>query len=295
MGQLKLSGNYPNQQNAIVKFEYFGNNEGQLDLIDLSELTFGARQLRKDCYKIIWARTDSVNLGVDGYRVHLKENHLLFVSPLNTLDFEISNKDVIIYSFNKEFYCIRDHDQEVSCNGFLFLGSSIPQMVALNEAEQKKFHFLYSFFLEEFEDKDHIQGEMLMVLLKRLLIMSVRIARKVLPQADMPQTKLDTIRQFNLLVEMHFREKHKVAEYANLMHLTPKSLSNLFARYYNKSPLKVIMERIVLEAKRLLEFSDLNINQIGDQLGFEEAAHFSHFFKKHTGLSPRDYKAKVAA
>lgn len=277
-----------------MKFEYLGNNDGQIELVDASQLAFDAAQLGKDCYKIIWARTDSVNLGVDGYRIHLKPQHLLFISPLNNLDFQVEDKDVVLYAFNREFYCIRDHDKEVSCNGFLFLGSSTPQMVELTAAEQQKFDFVYAFFVEEFGNRDHIQGEMLLVLLKRLLIMSVRIARKMLPQEDMPQPKLDTIRKFNLLVGMHFREKHKVAEYAKLMHLSPKSLSNLFARYYKKSPLKLISERIVLEAKRLLEFSDHNVNEISVQLGFEEAAHFSHFFKKHTGMSPKTYKEKVA-
>jgi AraC-like DNA-binding protein len=178
----------------------------------------------------------------------------------------------------------------VSCNGFLFLGSSSPIVVGLNEKEQRSFNLLYDFFVEEFETIDHIQGEMLLVLLKRLLIKSVRIARKVLPVEDMPQEKLDTIRKFNLLVEMHFREKHKVSDYAHLMNLTPKSLSNLFARYFNKSPLKVITERIVLEGKRLLDFSDKNINEIAYNLGFEEASHFSKFFKTQVGLSPKQYK-----
>lgn len=300
LGIVKLVWDYSSRLDAritktpIVKFEYIGNNNGQLQLIDGSELVFEGSQLQKDCYKIIWARTNSINLGVDGYRLHLKKNHLLFVSPLNTLDIQVDHKDVVIIAFNREFYCIRDHDEEVSCNGFLFLGSSIPLMVELSEAEQQKFSFVYAFFVEEFEHRDHIQGEMLLVLLKRLLIMSVRIARKLLPQEDMPQTKLDTIRKFDLLVEMHFREKHKVAEYAELMHLTPKSLSNLFRRYYKKSPLQVIAERIVLEAKRLLEFSDHNINEVADQLGFEEAAHFSHFFKKHTDMSPKTYKQKLS-
>ncbi len=278
-----------------MKFEFLGNNNGQLDLIDASQLVFDSAELRKDCYKIIWSRNDSINLGVDGYRVHLKKNHLLFASPLNTLDFHVENQDIIIYSFNREFYCIRDHDEEVSCNGFLFLGSSSPLIVELNQKEQKSFNILYEVFVEEFENMDHIQGEMLLVLLKRLLIKSVRIARKLLPIEDMPQSKLDTIRKFNLLVEMHFREKHKVSDYASLMNMTPKSLSNLFSRYFKKSPLKVINDRRILEGKRLLEFSDFNINEIADQLGFEEVAHFSNFFKKHTGIPPKSYKNKVKA
>ena len=273
-----------------MEYTYRGSDNGQFNLTDVSELKYKSSNKRDDLYKIVWAMADDLTLGLDGYRVFLQKNQLLFATPLNQLDLNIENKDVVVYTFNREFYCIRDHDSEVSCNGFLFLGSSSPIVVSLSEKEQKSFQLLYRFFVEEFETVDHIQGEMLLVLLKRLLIKSVRIARKALPAEDMPQTKLDTIRKFNLLVEMHFREKHKVSEYADLLHMTPKSLSNLFARYYIKSPLKVITERIILESKRLLDFSDKNINEIALVLGFDEVSHFSKFFKTQVGLSPTEYK-----
>lgn len=275
-----------------MEFTYKGKNQEVFDLIDVSSLTYSAPKMRGDCYKIIWAKEDEVKINVDGYSVLLQKHQMLFATPLNLLDFEISHKQIVIYSFNREFYCVRDHDTEVSCNGLLFLGSSSPIVVRLNEKEQNSFSLLYEFFVEEFGTVDHIQGEMLLVLLKRLLIKSVRIAKKNLPDPDMPQPKLDTIRKFNILVEMHFREKHKVSEYADLMNLTAKSLSNLFTRYYSKSPLKVINERIVIESKKLLRFSNKNINEISFELGFSEASHFSKFFKTHAGLSPKQYKEK---
>lgn len=273
-----------------MEYKYKGRDTSTFNLIDVSELKYRSSGKRDDLYKIVWAMNDELTLGIDGYRVLLQKNHLLFATPLNQLDLDIENRDIVIYTFNREFYCIRDHDAEVSCNGFLFLGSSTPIMVELSPKEQKSFHLLYEFFVEEFDTMDHIQGEMLLVLLKRLLIKSVRIARKALPVEDMPQPKLDSIRKFNLLVEMHFREKHKVSEYADLLHITPKSLSNLFSRYYNKSPLKVITERIILESKRLLDFSDKNINEVALTVGFDEESHFSKFFKTQVGLSPKEYK-----
>jgi AraC-like DNA-binding protein len=273
-----------------MEYSYKGRDNSQFSLVDVAELKYKSPDKRDDLYKIVWAMNDSITLGLDGYRVFLQKNHLLFATPLNKLDLDIENKDIVVYKFNREFYCIRDHDAEVSCNGFLFLGSSTPIIVALSEQEKRSFSLLYEFFIEEFETIDHIQGEMLLVLLKRLLIKSVRIARKTLPVEDMPQKKLDTIRKFNLLVEMYFREKHKVSDYADLLHMTPKSMSNLFSRYYNKSPLKIITERIILESKRLIDFSDKNINEISETLGFDEVSHFSKFFKTKVGLSPTEYK-----
>lgn len=273
-----------------MEFHYRDKKDGEFSLVDATDLKFDAGILNPNCYKIIWAKDDDISLGVDGYRIFLKKSHLLFTTPLNTLDLLVENKKVITFSFNREFYCIRDHDSEVACNGFLFLGSSQPIMVELTSIDQINFNFLYEFFVEEFETVDHIQGEMLLVLLKRLLIKSVRIARNALPIPGIPGTKLDAIRKFNLLVEMHFREKHKVSEYADLMNLSPKSLSNLFSRYHSDSPLKVISRRIVLEAKRLLDFSDKNINEIASDLGFEEASHFSKLFRTQVGQSPKQYK-----
>lgn len=277
-----------------MTFEYTDfNDQGTFSLFNLKNQSTDPVTKPNDQYKIIWSMDDELSLGIDGYRVHLKKHHLLFCTPLNRLDIEPQQKDVAVFCFNREFYCIRDHDSEVSCNGFLFLGSSVPLIVGLDEEEQQGFHLLYQFLVEEFKVKDDIQGEMLRVLLKRLLIKSVRIARKTMPVPDMPKSKLDTIRQFSLLVEMHFKDKHKVAEYAQLLHTTPKSLSNLFSRYHHKSPLMVIGERIVLEANRLLQFSNKNINEIAFELGFQEASHFSKFFKKHTGQSPRAFKASL--
>lgn len=275
-----------------MKYNYNGNDNSIFELVDTSNLHFDIVSKNDGLYKIVWAMNDEISLGLDGYRVMLKKNQLLFATPLNHLQLQLEHKNVVVYSFNREFYCIRDHDAEVACNGFLFLGSSTPIVVTLTPNEQQSFELLYQFFIEEFETVDHIQGEMLLVLLKRLLIKSVRIARKTLPVEDMPQQKLNIIRKFNLLVEMHFREKHKVSDYAHLLHLTPKSISNLFSRYYNTTPLKIINERIILESKRLLDFSDKNINEIGITLGFEELSHFSKFFKKHVGVSPSEYRLK---
>lgn len=277
-----------------MEYYYKDDHESEFSLIDASEIKFNADSINETCYKIIWAKDDEISLGVDGCRILLKKGQLLFTTPLNNLDLEVENAKIIIYSFNRSFYCIRDHDAEVSCNGFLFLGSSMPIIVGLTPKEENSFNLLYDFFVEEFETVDHIQGEMLIVLLKRLLIKSVRIARKNLPKEDMPQGKFDIIRKFNLLVEQHFREKHKVSEYADILNISPKSLSNVFLRYYNQSPLKVISERICLEGERLIRFSDKNMSEIAYSLGFNEASHFSKFFKKHTGKSPKQYKTDIS-
>lgn len=244
----------------------------------------------EDLYKILWLQHGTSEIIVDGISYQLKENEILFLTPLHKLDDLTSAEHVVDLEFNREFYCIQQHDHEVSCYGYLFFGSSEVPIVQLNSLEVQSFKLLLQVMLEEFENTDHIQGEMLQVLLKRFLIKSTRLVRKTLTNPEINQDKLDLIRQFNVLVEMHFKNKHKVSEYASILNKSPKTISNLFREYNNKSPLQVIQDRIALEAKRLIIYTDKTAKEIAFELGFEDAAHFSRLFKKTVGKSPSDFK-----
>jgi len=127
--------------------------------------------------KLFGLEKKDITIKVDGFSVDIKKNHVLFCTPFHIINVEPYTKGVISYIFNRRFYCIRDHDREVSCNGYLFYGSSTT-LVKLNRGEQIRLDPFYNFFKEEFDNIDHIQGEMLLVLLKRLLIFSTRVARK---------------------------------------------------------------------------------------------------------------------
>ncbi|WP_298900585.1 helix-turn-helix transcriptional regulator [uncultured Psychroserpens sp.] len=274
-----------------MNFRYSKHPEqGNLVLTDFNCASFEKRLGVGDYYKIIWAKDTAINMGIDGYSITLEKNQVLFCTPFNMIQIEPFSKGAISIIFDREFYCIRDHDHEVSCNGFLFLGSSAPAIVDLTEKERKSFELHFMFFEEEFETKDHVQGEMLRVLLKRLLIKSVRLLKKTIIDPSMEQSKVDIIRQFNLLVEANFKEKHKVSDYANLLNKSPKTISNLFTKYNNKTPLQVINDRIILEAKKLLLLSEKSSKEIGYELGFSEASHFSKFFKNQVGTSPIYFK-----
>jgi len=227
--------------------------------------------------------------------LNLKQNEIIFCTPLNIIDLPTDSTEFLAFVFNKEFFCIQTHDDEVSCNGFLFFGSSQPQTVILNNNESKNFDLIVDMFKEDLLIKDHLQGEMLRSLLKRLLIKSTRMAKEALPSPSISNTQMNIIREYNILVEKHFREYHHVKDYANLLFKSPKTLSNLFPKYSSQSPLKVINSRILLEAKRLLLYSDQSTNEIASELGYKDPGHFSKFFKKHEGISPSAFRKQRSA
>lgn len=87
----------------------------------------------------------------------------------------------------------------------------------------------------------------------------------------------------------NFRTIKKVNEYASLLNISEKSLNDMVRSHTGKSASKVIYDQIVLEAKRLL-LTGMPAKQTGYELGFEDPAHFSKFFKTQTGLSPSNFQ-----
>ncbi|TAE50257.1 MAG: helix-turn-helix domain-containing protein [Bacteroidetes bacterium] len=236
---------------------------------------------------IAWNRGPEQQVWIDEVPVIFPAGHAMTLVVSQSFRFE-RPAEVVLWQYNREFYCIVDHDQEVSCVGFLFYGSSASLMIRLEEADQTSLDLLLRVFREEFEERDSIQGEMLRVLLKRLIIKLTRLAKKQHTQPHTTQPALDIIRQFNLLVENNYRKLHQVQQYADLLNKSPKTLANLFALHQQDSPLQIINNRLAIEARRLLIYTEKSGSEIAWELGFEELSHFSRFFKKATGQSPSE-------
>ncbi|MEM8524177.1 MAG: helix-turn-helix domain-containing protein [Bacteroidota bacterium] len=274
-----------------MKLEYATIKDEDLFILtnftcELSQALFNEKGL----YKIIWSKETDVDILVDGYEITLQKDQVIFCTPLNVMEIDMNSRGLVAFVFNKEFFCIQSHDEQVSCNGLLFFGSAQPQLIDLSEREKQQFSSIFQFLKEDFSIKDHLQGEMLRSLLKRLLIISTRMLKKDLQEPNMNNNQLDIIRQYNLLVEQHFREKHQVKDYADLLFKSPKTLSNLFKKVGEKTPLMMIQERILLEAKRLLLYSNKTVEEITYDLGYKDIGHFSKFFKKHEKISPSQFR-----
>ncbi|MBB4801718.1 helix-turn-helix domain-containing protein [Flavobacterium aquidurense] len=198
---------------------------------------------------------------------------------------------LVAWQFNREFYCIVDHDAEVGCVGFLFYGIEHPMFIQLNQAEIDEMEQLQKMFSLEWPSKDNFQGEMLRTLLKYLIIKVTRTAKL---QNDSYQKfsdeKMDIVRKFSLLLEEKFKTQHGVKYYAEQLNKSPKTLSNIFAILGQPSPSKIIHTRVILEAKRYLHYTDKTAKEIAYEIGFESPAHFSRFFKLQTGLSISEFK-----
>ncbi|HUH50738.1 MAG TPA: helix-turn-helix transcriptional regulator [Flavobacterium sp.] len=126
--------------------------------------------------------------------------------------------------------------------------------------------------------------------LKLLLIECNNICSINPIESDIDASGDNLIRTFKREVEQHYKTQHTTTFYANLLHITPDHLNRTVKARIGKTAKDYIQARIITEAKRLLFFTDLSNKEIGFELGFNEPANFSAFFKKNTNLSPSNFK-----
>ena len=266
-----------------------GDNREVLIITKSSDITQFIRTISSlDGLTIIWARNNDTTLLVDRQKINLKANQMGFLSSYQNIDIQSSGEFGVI-SFNKEFYCVIDHDSEVSCKGILFYHSTRYPIIDIPATELDRYNLLWEMFDIEIISNDDLVLDMLRSLLKRYLIMSTRLAKKQ-GLKNLTLNNINLFREFNFLVETHFKKLHKVQDYALLLHKSPKTIANVFTNIGKSTPLKIIHNRIIIEAQKLVLQGDLNINEISYALGFEDIQTFSRFFKKMKNVSPSKYK-----
>jgi AraC family transcriptional regulator, 4-hydroxyphenylacetate 3-monooxygenase operon regulatory protein len=242
---------------------------------------------------ILWNRSKkNFLLHCDDKQLNLNPGTFCTLTALNHVSIPKQDSTLTAISFNREFYCLRDHDHEISCNGILFYGAQQLPFFKISKSQLEMFESLVSMFLREFKVQDKVQLEMLVSLLKVMIIQLTRIGRNEIKPLQADPSSIETIRKFNLLVDQNFKTKKMISDYAFELGITPKRLSDLFRKGKLPSPLQIIHDRIVLEAKRLLLFSDKSISQISEELGFEEPSQFGKLFKKVAKDSPSDFKTQ---
>ncbi len=282
------------QEPAQFHLEFRGAADEFLHLAHLTTANWATFAKRIDSgLSILWVQESETCLMVDGVEYCLTRNQILFLTDLHRVTMR-KLSSLRLLQFNRPFYCVVDNDSEVGCKGILFFGASQVPIVKIPKEESDKFETLWKMLRLEMQSHDELQIEMLQTMMKRLVILCTRLMKERAGFTNIDKARLDILRQFNFLVEQHFRRMHSVAHYAKLLHKSPKTLANLFAKFKQKSPLQIIQDRILLEARRQLAYTESPIKEIAYTLGFDSIQSFSRFFKSKEGTSPSEFRAETA-
>ena len=243
-------------------------------------------------YKIFWIADGGGTYQIDFKEFQIQDSGIFCLSPGQV--FSVQNekvKQAYQITFNSDFYCVETHGKEIACNGVLFNNVHRASVVSVKQTEKAAFQTLIDQMIQELEAKGNAHKDMLETYLRMFLLKTLRLVDTQRPNQEIANANLDkTAETFITLVEKHFREEHTVTGYAEKLFISPKSLSKRLNAQGYSTPLQIIKDRLILEAKRQLKFTNKTVKEIAFELGFDDPAYFSRLFSKGTGSSPSQYR-----
>ena len=271
------------KQFAYRQFGFISFKNDETITEQLSQLT--------DFIKVLFLKAGS-SIIID-FKNHRTDTDTLFFinkSQVYRLPDNGNSEGTMLY-YNRDFYCVEIHDNEVSCDGILYNNVYEIPAIQLSDAESDIMQKILDEIKYETYCEDVANEEMIRILLKQIIIRATRIWKKEHKINEPSRNKeLEFIRKFSQLVEVNFKNLHTVSDYASLLFITPKNLNKKITQFGKQTPNEIIKDRIILEAKRLLAHTSLTIKEIGYRLGYDDDAYFIRLFTKQTDLSPQQFR-----
>lgn len=104
--------------------------------------------------------------------------------------------------------------------------------------------------------------------------------------------KQEKIQQFETLIDVHFKTNKMPSHYADLLNLSPNYLNKICRSETGQTAGGLIRKRIIVEAQRLLQYTNLSVNEVANELGYESLSYFVTSFKKLAGQTPEQFRKR---
>lgn len=229
---------------------------------------------------------------IDFNEFELAGQQVYFISPgqVHQVVEEEASKGYAI-TFSRQFMVENGIDYCFIEDLYLFHDYGYSPPLELEEGRMPYLSYLAERMLEDSQSNKKFKYQALGAWLKLLLIHCHHFCSlSEETNTQKAQASVTLLRDFKALLEIHYKEWHKVSEYAAQLYISPDHLNASIKSLTGKSVKTHIQARLVVAAKRLLRFSDWTNKSIAYHLGFSEPANFSAFFKQRTGVSPSQFK-----
>lgn len=250
---------------------------------------------RTGFYHIIWFQKGCPTHFVDFNPVKVKPNTILFLNKDTVQRFDSkSDFDGKAILFTDSFFCKSEVDTKFLQNSILFNDFFSVSQIQV-QTQSKLFADLLQQMTDELQKiKDTSQADILQNLLHNFLLYSERERRKQNFTEIKKDADFEYVMLFKNLLEREYENQKQVNYYAKEISITEKRLNLATSKILGKTPKEIINDRIMLEARRILAHTTESVKEIAFNLGFEEPTNFIKYFKKHSFITPIEFRRKNA-
>ncbi|AWG23525.1 AraC family transcriptional regulator [Flavobacterium faecale] len=192
---------------------------------------------------------------------------------------------VLFYS--QEMYNLYFGEKEIDIFPFFYSNDTKSEII-LTKQEMESLQPFFDLIFKESQSDELFKKDKIMNLLD---LIHIELARKYQETfASEVHAYNSKLKMFAKVLESHFKTEKAASFYANALHISLKHLNRICNETVNKTTTEIITNRIVLEAKRMLMDKNSLVSEIALELGYDDYSYFARFFKKNTGMSPKDFR-----
>jgi len=256
---------------------------------------------RLNFFVFLFAKDGNASYAIDNYTFETQPGTIYFTNPGHIRSYEWTRiEEVYLITLNESFLKENVHADIFDEFPFL-LAETFPGRVVSPEVFAE-FERIYLQIYKEYTSSSPFRTKLIANLFVVLLLKIKEYFWLDYNPIYEGNRSSQIVKKFKQLLERHYRDiatgktdqVYRIQEYADAQSLHPNYLSNVIKTKTGKAIGTWIAEKTIAEAKSLLQHSDLSIKEIAYRLGFTEIAHFSNYFKKHTGVSPASFKKELA-
>ena len=280
--------------NPTFGMDFFADNFEATDIVLLEDNEAGSQgvPLRFNYYALILRLKGDTRRTINQHSYLIKPQSLQLINPGSIFSFEdiadVAKTYVLL--FDKSFIWEQNLSLEILTPLFNF--HKIHQEdVVLDMTQFAKVLSIYEQLNNELKAKKSDYKIVAKMLINQLLLLLKREKNNLEKERNFTKSELISSK-FLCLIEEHYWHKKSVKEYANLLGITPKHLSETIKATLQHTALSYIHVRLIKEIQYLLCFSDMSIKQISHALNFETPSQLGRFFKHHVKISPKEYQLK---
>lgn len=232
-------------------------------------------------------------VSIDMKEYHVRPNNLVFCNSGSIIRTVRSSSNAVAFllAFSKSFVNEIQIDLSASLPVYMRFGKApVLQVTEQDVAEIRQLFQFVKTMLRS--DKERYRHEIIRSLFTTAFYLIIDINQRQ-SRTEQKQGRCEVLfSEFMKLLEEHSKSQRNVAFYARQLNITPKYLSSAVKEVSGKTAARWIDESVILEAKALLKYSGLSIQEIAYRLNFSTQSFFGKYFKQHTGTSPSRYKRR---
>ena len=257
----------------------------EIEHLDKQAIMESGEPHRHEYYEIFWALEGEGRHSIDFIDYPLQAGLIYFIAPGQVHHCHSLPDRLLAISFNADLISSDSRSQQILKTIFLVNRSRHPS-VSIDETGREVMSKLIDVLEDELAKSD-ADKEFINIIFTGFLRHLVRYQ----PREELaPKANDERMLKLLTLIDENYKAQKQTEFYADALAISKKRLNEFSIRYFGKTVARMLREKVMIEARRELVYTSQTVKTIALELGFEDVAYFTRYFKRDGGITPQAFR-----